>query len=134
MTLGERIAGLGTLTGAQKRAEWRRVFGSPAPPALVHGGLSKAELRQIGVQARKDQRTPRGLRAPTVKPGTWLARTWHGEVHEVVVLDGAFDYRGRRYKSLSAIARHITGAAWSGPRFFGLHSPRLGSLGVTRRG
>ena len=150
MTLGERIAGLGTLTGAQTRAEWRKLFGTPAPSALgealiaraiaarwqeqVHGGLSKAELRQIGVQARKDQRTPRGLRAPTVKPGTWLARTWHGEVHEVVVLDGAFDYRGRRYKSLSAIARHITGAAWSGPRFFGLHSPRLGSLGVTRRG
>jgi len=151
MTLGERIANLSSLSGVQKRAEWRRVLGTPAPPALgealivraiaarwqeqVHGGLSKADQKRIAVQTRKDERAPRGVRAPTVKPGTWLARTWHGEVHEVVVLGGGgFEYRGRRYRSLSAVARQITGAAWSGPRFFGLHSPRLGSLGVTRDG
>ncbi|MFX8832898.1 DUF2924 domain-containing protein, partial [Acinetobacter baumannii] len=88
----------------------------PAPPALgealivraiasrwqeqVHGGLSKADLKRIAVQTRKDERAPRGVRALTVKPGTWLARTWHGEVHEVVVLGGGgFEYRSRHYRS-----------------------------------
>jgi len=150
MTLEQRIAGLQSLPSAQKKAEWRKMFGTPAPPAfgtalLVRaltarlqeqalGGLAKAELRQLATQTRKDQRTPRGVRAPSVKPGTWLSRTWHGEVHQVVVLDGGFEYRGARYRSLTAIAKRITGAAWSGPRFFGLHSPRLGELGVSRNG
>ncbi|MFN3621246.1 DUF2924 domain-containing protein, partial [Sphingorhabdus sp.] len=53
------------------------------------------------------------------------------EVHQVVVLEGGVEYRGARYSSLSAVAREITGAHWSGPRFFGLQSPRLGKLGVT---
>ena len=98
----------------------------------MFGGLSNAELRQIAVQGRKDQRVPRGVRASTVKPGIWLSRTWHGEVHQVVVLETGFEYRGKRYRSLTGIAKTVTGAAWSGPRFFGLHSPRLGSLGVAR--
>ena len=150
MTLEQRIAQLQSLSAAQRKAEWRRVFGVPAPPAfgaalLVRalaariqeqalGGLTKAELRQLATQARKDRRTPRGVRAPTIKPGTWLSRTWHGEAHQVVVLDSGFEYRGGRYRSLTAIAKLITGAAWSGPRFFGLHSPRLGTLGVAHSG
>lgn len=145
--LEERIERLAAMSAAQKKAEWRRVFGTPAPPAFgtalmvraiaarwqeqVLGGLSKAELRRLSTRVRKDQRTPRGVRAPAVKPGTWLSRTWHGAVHEVVVLEGSFEYRGTRYRSLSAIARQITGAAWSGPRFFGLTSPRLGTLRVS---
>lgn len=150
MTLEERIEQLSAMSPAQKKAEWRKVFGTLAPPAFgvalmvraiaarwqekAYGGLSKAELRQLAVQARKDQRAPRGVRAPVIKAGTWLSRTWHGEVHEVVVLDGSYEYRGARYQSLSAIARRITGAAWSGPRFFGLHSSRLCSLEVKRHG
>jgi len=150
VTLARRIEQLSAMSAAQKKAEWRRVFGTLAPPAFgmalmvraiaarwqeqIHGGLSKAELRQLAVQTRKDQRAPRGVRAPSVKPGTWLSRTWHGEVHEVVVLEGSFEYRGTHYRSLSAVARQITGAAWSGPRFFGVNSPRLGTLGVTRHG
>lgn len=124
------------------------MFGSPAPPAFgvalmtraiaaryqeqALGGLRKAELRQLDIQSRKDKRHPRGGRAASVKPGTWLSRTWHGEVHEVIVLDSAFEYRGDKYRSLTAIAKKITGVAWSGPRFFGLHSSRLGALGVPR--
>ena len=150
MMLDECIKGLSLMTAAQVKAEWHRVFGRPMPPALgvalmtraiaaryqeqAFGGLTKAELRQLATQARKDQRHPRGTRAPTITPGTWLSRAWHGEVHEVVVLESGYEHRGKRYSSLSAIARQITGAKWSGPRFFGLHSPRLGSLGVTRDG
>ena len=150
MDLDGKIGRLIEMTPSQKKAEWRKVCGSPAPPAFgialmtraiaaryqekALGGLTKAELRMLEVQSRKDQRHPRGLRAASVKPGTWLSRTWHGEVHEVVVLDGEYEYRGNRYRSLTAIAKHITGVAWSGPRFFGLHSSRLGALGVPRHG
>ena len=150
MTVDERIALLEKMSAAEKKAEWRRVFGTPAPLAFgialltraiaarwqeqVYGGLSKAELRQLATQARKDQRRPRGVRAPTVKPGTWLSRTWHGEVHQVVVLESGFEYRGARYRSLTSIAKVVTGAAWSGPRFFGLHSPRLGNLELSAHG
>ena len=150
MDLDGKIGRLIEMTPSQKKAEWRRVFGTPAPLAFgtalmtraiaaryqekTLGGLTKAELRQLDIQSRKDQRHPRGVRAASVKHGTWLSRTWHGEVHEVVVLEGAYEYRGDRYRSLTAIAKHITGAAWSGPRFFGLHSARLGALGVSRHG
>lgn len=150
MTIEDRIALLEQMSAAEKKAEWRRVFGTPAPPAFgiallsraiaarwqeqAYGGLSKAELRQLATQSRKDQRRPRGLRAPPVKPGTWLSRTWHGEVHQVVVLESGYEYRGARYRSLTSIANAVTGAAWSGPRFFGLHSPRLGNLELSANG
>lgn len=55
------------------------------------------------------------------KPGTRLLREWKGETHQVTVLDQGFWYRGVRYRSLSVIARLITGARWSGPTFFGLN-------------
>ena len=150
MTLDERLERLSSMTGAGVKSELRRAFGRPVPPAFgvalmtraiaaryqekALGGLTIAELRHIEKQARKEERHPRSVRAPDVKPGTWLSRTWHGEVHEVVVLDTGYEYRARRYRSLTAIARQITGAKWSGPRFFGLHSPRLGTLGVSRNG
>jgi hypothetical protein len=55
--------------------------------------------------------------------GTRLVREWHSESHHVEVLHDGYDYRNRHYNSLSEIAREITGARWSGPRFFGLKSP-----------
>lgn len=80
MTIEERISRPAAMSAAQKKVEWRSVFGTPAPPGLgtalklraiaarwqerIHGGLSKAELCQLAVQVRKDQRAPRGLRAP----------------------------------------------------------------------
>ena len=56
----------------------------------------------------------------TIKPGTRLVREWHGVTHTVLVLDDGVEWQGRRYRSLSLVAREITGARWSGPRFFGL--------------
>lgn len=53
-------------------------------------------------------------------PGTRLVRDWHGAGHTVTVLDDGFEYGGKRWKSLTAIAKAITGAHWNGPRFFGL--------------
>ncbi len=60
---------------------------------------------------------------PTVRrvtSGARLFREWRGEMHRVTVLENGFEYRDRRYRSLSVIAREITGTRWSGPRFFGL--------------
>lgn len=58
--------------------------------------------------------------APSLAPGTRLVREWHGRTHHVDVIEDGFVYEGRNHPSLSAIARTITGARWSGPRFFGV--------------
>jgi Protein of unknown function (DUF2924) len=78
-------------------------------------------LRQISLEL---QQTGRFRMRPRLKPGTRLMREWHGRTHEVLVLDDGFSWQGTRYRSLSVIARQITGTAWSGPLFFGLRSKR----------
>jgi hypothetical protein len=55
-----------------------------------------------------------------LKPGTRLMREWNGTMYSVLVTADGFDFGGKTWRSLSMIARHITGAHWSGPRFFGL--------------
>lgn len=151
MTLEQRIAAITAMSAIERMTEWRRVYGTPAPPAFgaslmaralayrlqekTFGGLTNTELRRLSQLGRKEERArERPTTTATVKPGTWLSRTWHGDVHQVIVLESGFEYRGERHASLSAIARQITGAKWSGPRFFGLHSPRLGKLGVIADG
>lgn len=147
MSIECQLAALGRMSVAEKKAEWRRVTGIPAPPAFGSGLLTRAlayalQEKAAGGPDRALQRRLRDLgrkggtasASPSLKPGTWLSRTWHGEVHQVVVLESGFEYNGKRYPSLTAIAQQITGAGWSGPRFFGLHSPRLGKLGVSRDG
>jgi hypothetical protein len=151
VTLEERIASIAAMSATERKTEWRRLYGTPAPlafgtsllaRALAYrlqekrlGGLSNAELRRLARHGKLEQRTrARPTTTSIVKPGTWLSRTWHGEVHQVIVLESGFDYRGERYASLTAIARAITGVHWSGPRFFGLHSPRMGKLGVSVNG
>ncbi len=60
--------------------------------------------------------------APQVASGTRLIREWNGVTHVVDAVDDGFIWQGARYGSLSAVARAITGARWSGPRFFGVTS------------
>jgi hypothetical protein len=62
-------------------------------------------------------------RTITLRPGSRLIRAWGGETHEVLVTEGGFVWRSKTWASLSIIAREITGARWSGPRFFGLGMP-----------
>lgn len=90
--------------------------------ARVHGGLPPALRRKLerigetGVVPNQSQRSEYPL-----LPGTTLLRDYNGLTHRVTVLpDGRFEYAGRPYRSLSAIARAITGCQWSGPAFFGL--------------
>ena len=63
---------------------------------------------------------PFGGAAPALAPGSRLIREWRGRTHTVDVLDSGFRCDGKQYRSLSEIARAITGGRWSGPRFFGL--------------
>jgi len=65
-----------------------------------------------------------------LKTGTTLLRQWRGHTHTVLVGEDGFEYEGRRYRSLSVIAERITGAHWSGPRFFGLTRRAGASVGA----
>jgi len=79
------------------------------------------QLRQLALELRQTGRVR--IRAQ-LKPGTRLVREWRGGSYEVLVLDDGFSWHGTHYRSLSAIARQITGTAWSGPLFFGLKPNR----------
>jgi len=87
----------------------------------VLGGLDRATRRKLE-RATVDLAAGKALARPVPKsqPGTRLLREWQGVVHEVIVLEHSVLYRGKNWPSLSAVARAITGARWSGPRFFGL--------------
>ena len=85
------------------------------------GGLSRASLKRLQELAENPEgRGPPPEQAASLRPGAKLMREWHGRTHVVVVTDIGFDYAGSSYKSLTQIAKLITGAHWSGPRFFGL--------------
>ncbi|PPB81349.1 Protein of unknown function (DUF2924) [Albidovulum inexpectatum] len=119
-------------------ALWQELFDTPVPR-----GLSQPFLRRFiafELQARRHGRLPRAVAAaiekgtggtprrvsPRLKPGGRLVREWNGVTHVVDVTEDGFAWNGRSYRSLSAIARAITGAHWSGPRFFGLSGKAQG--------
>jgi hypothetical protein len=85
-------------------------------------------LRQLESMSSKQAAIPltqafeRHKRDPS--PGTVLTREWEGQHHRVMVLDGGFVWQGRSYRSLSEIAKAITGTKWNGPRFFGLREKK----------
>jgi hypothetical protein len=88
---------------------------------LVYGGLSKATQRKLlaltkGLKANGMAVDP----GPRLTPGARLVREWRGRTHTVVVTQDGFEYARKSYPSLTKIAHVITGAHWSGPRFFGL--------------
>ena len=131
----DRIEALRSLSTAQLRHEWQRVWKEPAPrlghdllrrgiawklQEQEHGGLPRAANRELERLARQLERgRPLGLER-TAKPGTRLVRQWRGRTFHVTVMDDGYLFDDRRYSSLSQIAQLITGTKWSGPRFFGL--------------
>lgn len=121
------------------RREWRRLENSDPPQIsrelLVlalsyrvqerqYGGLGKAIRRKLQAASKTLQRTGQVV-GPTLqlKSGARLVREWHGRMHTVTVTEEGFEYGGANYQSLTTIAKKITGAHWSGPRFFGLLKP-----------
>lgn len=110
-------------------AVWRNHFGTQAPRKMRSNTLARilsceqqweqsgenraAIRRKLERVIETDQKS-----VPAASEGTRLIREWHGREHIVDVIDGAYHWNGKSWKSLSAIAREITGARWSGPRFF----------------
>ena len=109
---------------------WRAAFGRPPPKHLSLSFMQRVLLwelqeRLLGRLSRKTERAlariASGKAAPVAaKPGAQLVREWNGRTWQVEVGEGSYVMDGKRWRSLSAIARHITGAHWSGPRFFGV--------------
>jgi hypothetical protein len=87
-----------------------------------YGGLTARTRRQLKkmVEPRGGSQAPKNAGYRAAGPGSRLVREWNGRNHVVDVVDGGYVWKGDRYRSLSAVARAITGARWSGPRFFGL--------------
>ena len=100
----------------------------------AYGGLSAALRRRLRAYAEEVEVNGRiaSLARPKIKPGTRLVRGWGGETHVVTIHESDFEYRGKRFKSLSEIARAITKTRWSGPAFFGL-KPKSAPSGPARR-
>jgi hypothetical protein len=93
----------------------------------AYGGLkqaTRAELRGIARALERNSASSELSARLKVKPGTRLFRRWSGEMHEVFVTERGYEHCGVGYRSLSQIARHITGTRWSGPAFFGLQKNR----------
>jgi hypothetical protein len=88
----------------------------------VNGSLSKARDKTLQTFDAASATVCAPTNRADLEAGTRLVREWGGMTHEVTIMDRGYAYRGRSYASLSEIARSITGARWSGPRFFGLRS------------
>ncbi|MEQ8903423.1 MAG: DUF2924 domain-containing protein [Roseovarius sp.] len=127
------VADIEVMTRPGLVALWEDLFGDPPPKSL-----SRPVLRRIlafEVQARVMGGLPKGFvakldraaiadapnRRPDMRPGGRLLREWNGVTHVVDVTEQGYRWRDQTWRSLSVIAREITGAHWSGPRFFGLN-------------
>ena len=147
----EALARLPTASRAELSAEWQRLYRAEPPARLgrdllvaaiayrlqeqAMGGLrpeSQRRLRHIAEQVGRGGE-PMISAAPRLKPGTRLLREWQGRTHEVLVSDDGFVWQQARYRSLSQIARAITGTSWSGPVFFGL-KPRASAKTLRQQG
>jgi hypothetical protein len=133
----DRLAVLAGLSLADLRLEWRRLYRAEPPrlsrdimmraiayrlQEIAHGGPSKATQRRLMTLTAEFETNGRIAppAGPKLKPGSRLVREWRGRTHTVCVTDDGFAFQGKTYRSLTKIARDITGAQWSGPRFFGL--------------
>ena len=138
--LADELAELRGLNATALRQRWRVLYRSEAPVRIGHalllqavayrlqerglGGLKSSTRRLLERAADDNSDRPRiEMAATRVTPGSVLIREWHGVSHRVTVLTDGVLLRGVRYRSLSEVARKITGTRWSGPRFFGLRAP-----------
>jgi hypothetical protein len=138
--LRDEIAQWRDLDLPRLRERWEKSHGSPAPKTVRRdmlirslayrvqsealGGLkpsTKRQLRQILDATRAGTEMPVSS-SPRIKAGTRLIRVWRDKTHTVTVLADGFEWQGSRYRSLSEIARSMTGTRWNGLVFFGVKS------------
>ena len=135
--MDRQIAVLVDRSTHELRLAWRQLYCTEPPRGLsrdlliralanqlqerTHGGASRALRRRLQTLAGEFERAGGSFDSALLpKTGTTLVRQWRGRAHTVLVREDGFEYKGQRYRSLSMIADRITGAHWSGPRFFGL--------------
>jgi hypothetical protein len=136
--VAEQLKVLPSMSAPALRTLWEETFDKPHPTWMHHGFLVRALAYHFQEKAYGAMGTPlrrrllayveevkakgaiASLERLKIKPGTRLVREWRGDTHVVTAEETDFDYRGKRYQSLSEIARAITGTRWSGPAFFGL--------------
>jgi hypothetical protein len=138
VALETEIGRLPSLSLFELRNRWKALFGHPAPKSLrrnflaravayqmqveAYGGLSvatKRRLREIANAVRTGDANAM-LGSGRIKPGTQMIRQWQDTTHTVTALAEGFEWNGRTYKSLSAVANAITGTNWNGFAFFGI--------------
>jgi hypothetical protein len=146
-SLATGIAALSEMAYSDLRLAWQRQYRSHPPKKLgrdllelgvawklqerVLGGMSATTKRQLAelmetMEAKSDLAKARTVR---LRPGARLVRAWGGETHEIQVVEDGFVWRGKTWRSLSVIAREMTGTHWSGPRFFGLGKAKVEPTG-----
>lgn len=150
-----QLAALQDLTTDQLKDRWRDLYCSE-PPAynrqflirrlayriqeLFHGGLAQTAREALRRAAEKDPMAclyqkpdPAGDKEVSIPDGTRFVRSWKGRRYEVAAAQGGFEFEGQRYRSLSAVAKQITGAHWNGRLFFGVKTtPRDTTQGKER--
>ena len=141
-TISRKLASLESSPIKVLKQQWLALYGSEPPRHVSRELLTRAVAYRIQEQARgglkpstrrllvrlgNDAKGGRPLKfepTATTSAGTVLVRDWHGTAHEVRVLDQGVLYKRKRYRSLTEVAKLITGAHWNGPRFFGLRGKR----------
>ena len=136
--IAEELSAIPGLTRGELIKLWEKGHGQPPPKGLsrrlleysaayqvkAFGGLKPMVRRKLSARAvsreKASKSTQAQCRSQALSPGTRLVREWHGVPHTIEVLEKGFFYESKTYRSLSRIAHVITGARWSGPRFFGL--------------
>jgi hypothetical protein len=141
--LTAEIASLPEACVKDLRKRWKTLYGKEPPGHIgrsfltraiayrlqekAFGGL-KPSTRRLLARVAKDtaaRNSPKSPRARKAETGTILVREWQGAAHRVTVLRDGVSFKGKRYRSLSEVAREITGSHWSGPQFFGLRLPTM---------
>ena len=136
-----QLAALQNMPVNDLKAKWQELFSRAAPnnsrsflearlackiQELSYGGITRDTRRELDLLADeyegKIDRKRMSDDARNPSPGTKLIREWNGAEHVVTVHADGYEWKGRRFRSLSAIAKDITGTSWNGFRFFGLHS------------
>jgi Protein of unknown function (DUF2924) len=137
------IAALSKVSIEDLRKRWKTLYGRESSGHIgrsfviraiayrlqekAFGGLKPSTRRLLARVAEETAAgsSPKSLSVRKAEKGTILIREWQGKTHRVTVLGDGVSFKGKRYRSLSEIAREITGSRWSGPRFFGLRLPAM---------
>lgn len=144
------IDGLERLSRDQLRTRWTKEL-AEKPPASIghgilalgiayarqercHGGISGRVARELDRAPRSDLTNGTSVPSPVLRSGTILVREWQGITHHVTAVDDGFVWNGQTHRSLSSIARAITGTKWNGPRFFGLRETNTNAAASSKGG